>query len=69
MVGRRESIVLVVRMWHDDGGVRAVLQASTTPEETVYNSMAALRHAVDEILDPWQVDPSGDAYGRRLRRE
>lgn len=67
MVRRQEPRVLVVRMWYDDGGVRAVLQANTTAGEAAYNSMAALRDAIDKVLDSWQVDPSDRVPERRVR--
>jgi len=47
------SIVLVARVWRDDDGVRAILQASTTPGETAYRSLIEIRRALVDTLDEW----------------
>jgi hypothetical protein len=69
MSGRPASIVLVVRMWQDDDGIRAVLKSSTTPGETAYASIDALRRALGEVLDTWPRESDGGSQAQPLGRE
>ena len=66
---KSDSLVLVVRLWHDDDGVRAVLQTTSRSGETPYASVAGLRRALGEVLDAWQAAAPEDADVRRLGRD